>query len=232
MRNSLFLSSNSGDNRTLGSVKMISLQKIRLIIRINFTIGSRISCQFIQICLNINSQGQFKEIPATFWLNSAYFIVFFRSYDSLNSDQFLKVWQRSKKQTREAILVSHLRSPAIQLSNILKQRTKSTLQFCGEFNTLKEKRLKLEYCFRNLKILNVSFVGGKPKRSQRRKALRLHDCSSANILAGNISRPFYSRLIHSRASFPFKKSVGCVGFFCFRGRRGDREVLFRDLWFV
>lgn len=71
-------------------------------------------------------------------------------------------------------------------------------------------------------------MGGKPKRSQRRKALRLHDCSSANILAGNISRPFYSRLIHSRASFPFKKSVGCVGFFCFRGRRGDREVLFPD----
>ena len=127
MRNSLFLSSNIGDNRTLGSVKMISLQKIRLVIKINFTIGSRISCKFIQICLNVNSQGQFKEIPATFWLNNAYFIVFFRSYDSLNSDQFLKVWQRGKKQTREAILVSHLRSPAIQLlSNILKERTKST----------------------------------------------------------------------------------------------------------
>ena len=175
--------------------------------------------------LNINSQDQFKEIPATFWLNSAYFIVFFRSYDSLNSDQFLKVWQRSKKQTGEAILVPHLRSLAIQLlSNILRERTKSTSQFC-EFKTLKEKRLKLECCSRNLKLLRIYFVGGKGKRSQRRKALRLRDCSSANVLAGNNSRPFCIRVIHSRAdsraSFPFKESVGRWGSSVLGGGGGE-----------
>lgn len=91
-------------------------------------------------------------------------------------------------------MVPHLRSLAIQLlSNILRELTKSTSQFC-EFNTLKVKRLKLEYCSRNLKLLSIYFEGEKRKRSQRRKALRLRDGSSANVLAGNNSRPFCIRV--------------------------------------